>query len=106
MNTTKKIQLSIPYPTRDGDLYHYTIGNHMVDIACRITLMESYYAKKRNKWDVDIVEVPPGYYPTTGKQRAKLGKIIYEEIVNAGYAIPHATTAIANKIIERYDGDV
>ena len=88
MNTTKKIQLSIPYPTRDGDLYHYTIGTHMVDIACRLTLMESYYAKKRNKWDVDIVEVPPGYYPTTGKQRVKLGKIIYTAVSYTHLTLP------------------
>ena len=106
MNTSRKIQLSIPYPTRQGDLEHFTNGAHTIEIACRVTQMESYYSKKKNKWDVDIIEVPPGYFPVTGKQRAKLGKIIYAEMVNAGYTIPHATTAIANKIIERYDGDI
>ena len=105
MNRPLVLKLQIPYPTRkDGK------GDEvLVDIEVKLSPMfiDPYYAKRHgrfNKWDVQIVEVPVGMYPN-GKQRKVLGRYLYNEISKAGYDVKEATTAIGNKIIERYDGD-
>ena len=106
MNNPIVLNLKVPYPTsKDG-----RGGDVLVDMEVKISPMyvDPVYAKKQgksNKWDVHIVEVPVGWYPNE-RQRKALGKCIYNEILKAGYEVPKATTAIGNKIIERYDGDI
>jgi hypothetical protein len=102
VNNPVILKLKVPYPIKGEEV--------LVDMEVKISPMYAnpYYAKRHkryNKWDVHIVEVPEGWYPNE-KQRKVLSKSIYNEIVKAGYDIPKATTAIGNKIIERYDGDI